>query len=379
MENPFKYGGIVRGPYFADRKQEIEELLREMDNRNRIFLISPRRFGKTCLLFNLMDRLQESGMATVYLDINAYPDIRSFAAAISHMTARALESNVDRLLKILSGFQRLRPKISVGHDGSISTGVEVVVEEKNAVSALIEGMSQAEDLSGSKKKKLVIIIDEFSDIRKYNGQTIEKALRSEIQKHENIAYIFSGSEQSVMLSMVQDKSRAFYKLGRIMQLNPIKQDAYGRFIRDWLKKNDCRIENDVLNRIFEIGDSIPYNIQRLCHNLWEKAREGFDIDIGLIDELPLLIASQDSPHYELMWQSISSLQRSLLIALNNTPDLKPFSKEFQMTHGIGPSSSINASLESLCKKGIMQKKPDGLYRFSDIFMQFWLNNLILQV
>jgi hypothetical protein len=29
MKNPFQYGGIVSGPYFADRSAEIKELTRE--------------------------------------------------------------------------------------------------------------------------------------------------------------------------------------------------------------------------------------------------------------------------------------------------------------------------------------------------------------
>ena len=56
MQNPFKYGGIVSGPYFADRTEEIKELQREMENYSRVFLVS-RRFGKTCLLHNLMQAL----------------------------------------------------------------------------------------------------------------------------------------------------------------------------------------------------------------------------------------------------------------------------------------------------------------------------------
>jgi len=59
MENPFKYAGIVRGPYFADRKQELSELLSEMRNLGRVFLVSPRRYGKTCLIFNLSDKLKK--------------------------------------------------------------------------------------------------------------------------------------------------------------------------------------------------------------------------------------------------------------------------------------------------------------------------------
>jgi hypothetical protein len=217
MKNPFQYGGIVSGPYFADRSQELKTLQREMENNNRVFLISPRRFGKTCLLHQLTQNLVDGGVACAYLDLNAFPDLRSFAGALAGMVTRALESNTDRLLKLFSGFQRLRPKLSLDRDGNVSAGLELAAGERDALAALVEGLAHAQDLAVRKKKRLVVIVDEFSDIAKYNGLTVEKAMRSEIQKHDRIGYIFSGSEQSVMLAMVQDSTRAFYKMGRIME------------------------------------------------------------------------------------------------------------------------------------------------------------------
>jgi AAA+ ATPase superfamily predicted ATPase len=375
VENPFKYGGIVRGPHFADRTEELAELVGEMKNLTRVFLISPRRFGKTCLLFNLMDKLRSLGLATAYLDLNAYPDVRSFAAALTLLTSKALESNAERLLRIFSQLQRLRPKVSVGHDGSITASVEVAAEVKEALPALQEGMRHAETLAREKGKKLVLIIDEFSDLPKYDGQTLEKALRAELQQHDHVGYIFSGSEQSVMLSMIRDRKRAFYKLGRIMALRAIDRQCYADFIHGWLKKGAYKVERDHLEKIFELGRDVPYNIQRLCHTMWELARETREINPSLIEELPVVIAQQDSPHFELVWQAASQQQRTLLIALSREPDAKPFSREFQLTHGIGPSSSIKASLDSLTKKGILFKPLDGSYQFSDIFMAYWISYL----
>jgi len=375
MENPFKYGGIVRSPYFADRTEELAELIREMTNLSRVFLISPRRLGKTCLLFNLMDKLRDLGFATAYLDLNAYPDIRSFAAALTQVTCKALESNTERLIKILSGLQRLRPKVSVRHDGSLTGTVEVAAEYKDALPALLEGMHYAEKLARKKGKRLVIVIDEFSDLPKYDGQTLEKALRAEIQQHEHIGYILSGSEQSVMLSMTRDRKRAFYKLGRIMELGPIDRGSYADFIFGWLRKGKYRFEKRDLEKIFELGEDVPHNIQRLCHNMWELARESREITPDLIEKLPGVIARQDSPHFELLWQATSQQQRTLLMALSKEPYAKPFSREFQMTYRIGPSSSIKASLDSLTKKGILFKTLKGAYQFSDTFMPHWISDL----
>jgi hypothetical protein len=375
VENPFKYGGVVRGPYFADRQSELSELAGEMKNLNRVFLVSPRRYGKTCLLANLLDRLEEEGMASAYLDLNAYPDLRSFAAAFTQATCRSLESNKDKLLKIFVGLQRMRPKVSVGADGSVSGSLEVVAGEKEALPALQEGMRHAEALARKAKRKLAVIIDEFSDLEKYNGPSVEKALRAEIQQQATIGYIFSGSEESVMLSMVRDRKRAFYKLGRIMELGPIEREAYILFMETWFRKGAYVIDKGDLEKILDEGKQVPLNVQRLCHTLWEKAREYKKVTSSLVGELPFAIARQDSPHFELLWHSASPQQKNLLMALSKEPDAKPFSKDFQLTHGIGPSSSIKASLESLVKKGILVRGRDGSYRFSDVFMVYWIQSM----
>lgn len=373
MENPFKFGGIVRGPFFADRKQELDELSREMINLSRIFLISPRRYGKTCLLFNLMDKLDEIGIASAYIDLNACPGLGNLAEAYTHRTTKALETNTDKLIKIFSSLRLLRPKISVGLNGSMSAGVEVAVQEKASLSALIEGMNNANRLAAQQNRKLVVIIDEFSDLTKFNGQGLEKALRSEVQQHEHIGYIFSGSEETVMLSMAKDRKRAFYKLGRIMGLGHIERNRYTDFIMDWLGKGDYTADRNDLQKLFDLGNDIPHNIQRLCHNMWEIARENRVVVPELIDQLPMIIAQQDSPHYELVWRSVSQQQKKLLMALSAEDDSKPFSKDFQLTYGIGPSSSIKASLDSLVKKGILYKTTEGKYQFSDTFMPCWID------
>ena len=376
MENPFKFGGVVRRPYFADRRSELKELKREMLNQNHVFLVSPRRFGKTCVLMNLLDTLKRDAVACTYIDLNAFPDIRSFAGALATMTTEALESNKDKILKMFSGFQKLRPKVALEPDGTISAGLDLAVEEKDSVSALLEGLRHAEKLAVKKRKKLVVIIDEFSDLEKYNGQSIEKAIRSEIQKQTHISYIFCGSEESVMLSMTRDRNRAFYKLGRIMELGPIKRNAYTKFILGWLKKGGLTINADNLQRIFEIGNDVPYNIQRLCNVMWESTRGKKTIGPALIEKLPVIIAQQDSPHYEMLWRSASQPQKMLLIALSKDQTAKPFSRDFQLKHGIGPSSSIKASLDSLIKKGILFKTLQGRYHFVDCFMPYWIDSIV---
>jgi hypothetical protein len=236
-------------------------------------------------------------------------------------------------------------------------------------------MGHAEDLARRKGRKLVVIIDELSDLVKYNGETLEKAMRSEIQQHQSIGYILSGSEESVMLSLTRDRKRAFYKLGRIMELGPIEREVYIEFLMEWFRKGSFPVSRRDIVRILDLGGAVPYNIQRLCHVLWDLSEESRERTPVMIEDLPRIIAGQDSPHFEMLWHSVSNPQKALLEALAKEPDAKPFSRQFQLAHSIGPSSSIKASLESLTKKGILQRTKSGGYQFSDAFMRHWVLSL----
>jgi hypothetical protein len=73
---------------------------------------------------------------------------------------------------------------------------------------------------------------------------------------------------------------------------------------------------------------------------------------------------------------LTQAQRGLLIALAGDLEALPFSRDFQMRHGIGPSSSIKASLVSLEKKGIIHRTVDGRHRFVDRFMPYWIEAIL---
>ena len=50
MTNPFVYGEIVPLTAFVDREAELERLTADLSAGQKIFLISPRRYGKSSLV-----------------------------------------------------------------------------------------------------------------------------------------------------------------------------------------------------------------------------------------------------------------------------------------------------------------------------------------
>ena len=61
MNNPFIYGKIARGEYFANREREIAELTADILAGQNVILFSPRRYGKTSLIMEVLDECGRRG------------------------------------------------------------------------------------------------------------------------------------------------------------------------------------------------------------------------------------------------------------------------------------------------------------------------------
>jgi AAA+ ATPase superfamily predicted ATPase len=64
--DPFRYGTIVRGNHFYDRKNECAHIVKTLSGGNNMVLYAPRRFGKTSLVFKAMEQLEAGGFTCVY-------------------------------------------------------------------------------------------------------------------------------------------------------------------------------------------------------------------------------------------------------------------------------------------------------------------------
>ena len=59
MENPFALVPYVSKDLFCDREQETKTVLDYLLNGSNVTLISPRRYGKTGLIYRVFDEIKE--------------------------------------------------------------------------------------------------------------------------------------------------------------------------------------------------------------------------------------------------------------------------------------------------------------------------------
>ena len=78
--NPFRYGRAA--DVLVDRIDELARVVRVGEECGTLFLIGPRRFGKTSILRAAEAKLTDAGRVVLRYDAEAFDDIGSLAAAL---------------------------------------------------------------------------------------------------------------------------------------------------------------------------------------------------------------------------------------------------------------------------------------------------------
>src|SRR5919201_128214 len=78
MDNPFVYGEVVPIAAFVDRLPELERLVGDLAAGQKIFLISPRRYGKSSLIRHALAAMSRRGALTVETTVSSFSSYVAF-------------------------------------------------------------------------------------------------------------------------------------------------------------------------------------------------------------------------------------------------------------------------------------------------------------
>lgn len=201
-------GKPVTGLDFIGREKEIEMMLEYIKMGQSIVLIAPRRFGKTSLVQEVLNRVKENNDYSAFVDVFNHATLNSLAEEI---TSGVLHNHglKDAFKKVKESAVDMFKNVQLK---SVIEDFEFVLSfsDKNVTSIERFKMSLdfINDFSAKHKKKMAFAFDEFGDIVKYDRtKEITKMVRAKLQQQEAAVYIFSGSYESVMQSMfVSSKS-----------------------------------------------------------------------------------------------------------------------------------------------------------------------------
>jgi len=376
MANPFKYGTVVSGKDFADRETELQALASSLKETVRVFLVAPRRYGKTSLIRNVLDTLQKQKMLTAYVDLYWATSSTEFMELYATSVIRGSKSIARRAAHYVREFlPRLRPRLGFDQGGNPELSLDVSGESRAAAAAEI--LHLPEQIAKSQGKRFVVVLDEFQEIMRLNGKDLERRLRAAMQNHGNVSYLFAGSKSHMLIDMVSGKTRPFYQMGTLMTLDKIPEEEFSDFIRAKFVKSGKKISPAALSRIFKESENVPHYVQLLSFYLWDHYQHVPHLEEAhVVEALSLLLRGQE-PAYLTIWEGLTLHQRRTAKAAAMLKGRLLTSKETIRRFRLESASNVAKSLKALCTKGILRKEKE-CYVFEDVLLCRWVEKLAEQ-
>lgn len=392
MENPFEFGRELGIDELVNRTVELDELTQTIQTSGKLFVIGPRRFGKTSLLKSATEKSAKEGNIILRYNAEAFTEIDGLVKKIIEDSARLLKGSVEKTgEQIKRYFKSLRPEISFSvtqSEWKSSIGVAPSTVQGN-ISLLVDALNGLEELASEQSdKKVALIIDEFQDILASNGIVAEKQIRSAIQTHKHTAYIFAGSKTRMLTEMTTDASRPFYRLGKLLFIGELPRTEFSRFLLDkfifgdfFSPKSDEEERRNLTLKVLDLAEDVPYNVQMLAHILWNRLLQ---MKIGspeiaylsekLIGETLEKLIRQNDPFYTQVWNGLTAIQKKALSAVVSENGQNLQSKKVTKESGVSPSSMAR-SIESLTSQDILRQVENQgsiIYKFEDPFFAHWI-------
>ncbi|NDP23173.1 MAG: ATP-binding protein [Paludibacter sp.] len=369
--NPFSYGTIVRGDFFFDRVEECERIVSTLSNGNNLVLFAPRRYGKTSLVFRVIEKLEEQGFICVYFDFSTVYSLETFVNGYIHAIEKK-QSNLQKLVQAISMFvKNVRPKLSFDSLGNSEFGIEL-----SETNVSIDTAAQALDLPEKMTqgtKHTIVIFDEFQDIIKLKQYNFENLLRSSIQQQTKVKYLFLGSKTHLLNEMFNNKNRAFYNSASHMQLGTLPQADTVIFLQRKFVDSGIKINTDTALFLIEQSGDIPYYIQLLAAEIWQFMINSQTLVTNeIVSYCTSRIVELKQDYYHELFDRQSVMQKQLLKALvvsGNNVFSAEYSKRFRLT----AASTIQKAILVLLDNGIIDKTENS-YFISDPFFRRYIQN-----
>jgi uncharacterized protein len=375
-ENPFVFGEIIDEPSFVNRTTELTQLVRDLSDGQKVFLLSPRRFGKSSLVALALLKLKKRHIHAVSLTVSSYSNYAQFLEKFAEKVLRAA-GPWDRVKDWVTRFGRsVKPDINYNMTtGEISVSLGKG-EGFDPTPIAPEVFAMPGELTKNAGFRMAICLDEFQQISEFDSGSVENVIRNQVQEQREVGYVFAGSQPSLMKEMLSAK-RPFHKAGPQMFLDKIPAYDWKEFITRQFGKRGRKLDEKAMKTLLAAADLIPYDVQRIAHELWDYAelKDKRELDASDVNAVIEALVSGQSTYYELLWEQLSAGQRAVLQALAQRGPADIHSQGVRSEFRLGPASTVQKALQSLDSKDILDRYKDA-YFFLDPLLPHWIRKKV---
>jgi len=373
--NPFVYGEVVPKSAFVGRTAELDRLVADLADGQKIFLISPRRYGKSSLIQQAFAGLGRKRIATLDITVSSFSSYVAFLEGYVRALAN-LDANAGEARSWLRGlFTTFTPEWRADPIDNRTWAVSFpsVRTPRDASRLAAEVFALPGRIAARLGRRLVIAMDEFQAVAGYDAGNVEHTLRAAVQQQRQVGYVFAGSEPSLMEQMISAR-RPFYKAGPVLRLGKIPAEVFAGFVDTRFRKSGLSPEPGLGAAIVDVAGNLPYDVQRLAHETWDDVNSERRRSVTLDDvhaTLHRMLAEQDV-FFEAVWQRLTLAQRGVLRAVVLEHGEEILGADVRTRYRLGGASSVQTALAALQRLDLIARDDAGRYAAVDSLMREWV-------
>jgi uncharacterized protein len=367
-QNPF----IVRreiayGEPFCDREQEIRTFMESASSDEAVCLLSPRRYGKSSLVNQVLGKLAEKGWMTLRLDLMMIRSLPGLVEAIERKRLEASSKSTRVRERAARTVSRLNPQVEIDPEtGAPTFSLDLSSPSAGEERSMVAALERISTLPKAIGNPVILALDEFQEVAALDSkERIVGMIRSAFQRRSRgFLPVYLGSRRHMLKMMFESESAPLYRSARILELRELGETEFAEFMSDQFRQTTGReLPKGIGKATAAIFGGHPHALNLTASRLWTAHRLSKSHKESAVleawKEIVGTLIVEERSYYQQINRNIS---RSAMNVLANIARLgsipSPYSAEFAKLCRLTPGQ-IQTAMRLLTKEDKVLESREG--------------------
>lgn len=371
---PYRFGAPVEPPWFCDREDELAVLSSRMAAGIHVFVLSPRRYGKTSLIRRGIEMVEREGGRCAYANLLLATNEAELAAMILQAVVRGVLGPAGRarhsLENVLSQL-RVSPKVSVTADGAVSIALDPVVVGTSWLDVIDDALAVLRR-TGS-RRPAVLVLDEFQVVAGLGRTGVGGAFKAIADNARDVSIVFAGSHLSVMEQLTKGRGAPLHGMGERLVLDVVPEGPMVAYLQRRAKSVGKRLDKAAARLIYESADRVPNSVQQLALAAFEASRADAAITAEHVVDGFETVVDRSAFIYAQQFEDLGGApsQQRILKVLARQAVESVYAKSFLDAVGVANANAVTTALHVLDSRELVVRRGRA-WDVADPFLRRWL-------
>lgn len=343
-----------------------------MNDGVHVFLLGPRRYGKSSIVQLALHRFRRAGGRAGYADLIRCTSEAEVAQAVLTATAEGVLSGPrkarESLEALLRGL-RVAPTISFGPDGALSLSFDPVVAQRSWQAILDDALAILDQ--AAKRGPVALALDEFQHVAEIGRSGMGGAFKAAADRLTGASLVLSGSHMTAMEKLTRAQGAPLQGMGELLVVASISRRAMTTHLRRRALAGGKQLTRGAVDRLHVLGGDVPNDLQWLAYAAYEAAGTAKEIDEESVKRGFEAIVQRQSSSFAERFELLAPSQQRVLKTLASASTARLYTSAFLAAVQVANANAVRKAVGVLVDAELVRRR-EGVYEIASPFLRAWL-------